>query len=672
GAHRLTPLIAWQARLVCWLSGNYAARRFLAAAAQLLEDYPQDLRCHQVRGFQQVVMSWKQRGGQERVRVLLKEMALHHKTLAPEIVRRIGCSTRLRGRTYPQHCDRLIDGCTRLIREDEGHRWHLVPAALAALAACDGSPALLPRRYLQPAAAREDYSCLLRMVEKLAEQIGLPGYEALLAALRQMPEPLRIVEPGLLREYLSKGNSLANCVWAAERNLLQVLSHSRLRIADAQRLENAFAGRGFPLDGYELGAVVSRIQHKEHLAAIYAWLAWLGGVSPRAITPRLRDLLWSSLWNRLLTSVGQQGWFEQLAPCLVPPRRAAGRAGQQPLLDTIAEYQRMARKKMSLPKSLRKLLGSQISRQRERDRLRTLLAAGEIGPAAQARLRHLENEAGRPPSAAKLLRVAEDAYLLLGMEALAAVANELAAAKCRTQLGGLAELLPPERLWDFALWMEAMNPAERERLRKVIAARDLYGGGYKQRLAENHDWIRQADVRGIELGPWFSAEPCRMEIDGRAMETSLASDLRHIFLMGAYFGTCLSLGDCNQMSVLTNAYDANKQVVFMFAADETGRQHIVARQLIAISSDFKLVGYCCYVSSRGTETGFRQRVTAAMSAYCGRLAAQCGLELADQGSPQEIRDHFWYDDGECVWPAEARTAWADARQASSAATSLSC
>lgn len=47
-----------------------------------------------------------------------------------------------------------------------------------------------------------------------------------------------------------------------------------------------------------------------------------------------------------------------------------------------------------------------------------------------------------------------------------------------------------------------------------------------------------------------------------------------------------------------------------------------------------------------------------MAAYCGRLAAQCGLELANQGVPEEIGDHFWYDDGEHEWPAAAQTAWA--------------
>lgn len=120
----------------------------------------------------------------------------------------------------------------------------------------------------------------------------------------------------------------------------------------------------------------------------------------------------------------------------------------------------------------------------------------------------------------------------------------------------------------------------------------------------------------------------------------------------------MSLGDCNQLSVLANAYDANKQVVFMFADDDRGKRHAVARQLIAVSRDFKLLRYGCYMSFRLNST-VREEIETAIASYCGQLAARCGLELADKGSPQAIGDHFWYDDGECQWPAAARAAWAE-------------
>ena len=373
----------------------------------------------------------------------------------------------------------------------------------------------------------------------------------------------------------------------------------------------------------------------------------------------MRRVLRSAFWDRYLPSV-EQGWFEPLAPCLAAPHPTKDSGDLRPLLDTIAAHQRFAGKREPLPKSLRKLLGIQECRRREREVLRARQAVGALDSAAQARLLRLENDSAASPHAAKIRRAAEESFLLLGIERMDAVIRHLAAAMCRTHLGGLIEFITPDRYWDFALWIGAMNESQRERLREVIVAHDRHGREYKRHLAENHEWIGQALARGVDLDKWFAAEPQVVVMGGRTMEIALVGEVRHVFLIGAYFHTCLSLGDCNEMSVLANAYDANKQVVFMFTEDGAGRRQVVARQLIAVSSDYKLVGYCCYLNSRGVGALNRQEVETAMAAYCGGLAAQCRLELADEGAPQAIGDHFWYDDGAREWPAAARLAWAEA------------
>src|SRR5205823_8004318 len=73
--HALTPLVVWQARVVRWLAGACALRRFLAAVVGLLRSYPQVSRREQVRGFQRAVVVWKQRSEREQVRKLLVEVA---------------------------------------------------------------------------------------------------------------------------------------------------------------------------------------------------------------------------------------------------------------------------------------------------------------------------------------------------------------------------------------------------------------------------------------------------------------------------------------------------------------------------------------------------------------------------------------------------------------------
>jgi hypothetical protein len=201
-----------------------------------------------------------------------------------------------------------------------------------------------------------------------------------------------------------------------------------------------------------------------------------------------------------------------------------------------------------------------------------------------------------------------------------------------------------------------MTDRQRALLAAVVAARARYGPDYKLRLAENQDWITRARLHGLMLEAWLAPQPQPVSIQGRTFQIAVADELHHIFLMGDYFHTCLSMGDANEMSVLSNAYDANKQVVFMFADEGVGRKQIVARQLLAISSDFRLLGYNCYFSSRWAGQMTYAEVLDAMLAYSRRLAVRCGAELSTDGSPAQINDHFWYDDGPCEWPAAAQSA----------------
>ncbi len=553
---------------------------------------------------------------------------------------------------------------------------------MAALSASDASTAPLPQRCFRECAETENFALFDQRIQQLVRQIGRPGYDALLVAIDKLPVPVQHYDYDVLRELLAQGNSLADIAWVFQAGLLRCVPGECLTIAAARRLSDEFADRGCPLSNFELGTVVESIRQPEHLTPVCAWLVWLGAVSPRAITPRMRNVLRSAFFQRFLPSVQQPGWFEHLAPCLAPPDRPTDPDDCAPLLQRIAEYQQLAiapqrasnadLPKSRAPKSLRKLLESQDRRAREREQLRARLAAGSLDAAAQARLRWLENEAGARPQAAKIRRAAEELFLLLGIEALTAVTHQLADAKCRQYLGGLTGLLARDQLWGFARWIDKMAPSQRQQLREVVAARSEYGPQYKRHLTDNKEWLSRAFIHGLDMGAWFSAQMHEQFITGRRVEIVVASDLHNIFLMGTYFHTCLTQGGVNEMSVLANAYDANKQVVFMFAIDGAGRRQVVARQLIAISSDFKLVGYCCYVSGHHADRSARQEYVDAMAAYCGRLAAVCGLELTDEGSPEEFHDHFWYDDGELEWPAAARAAWADSSRKEETFVSLVC
>jgi hypothetical protein len=652
------PVVAWQARVVHWLSGECAMRRFVSAVANLFAAYP-DISCREsIRGFQQALIVWKRRCAHEPVRNLLKEISHRIHRLPPKVVREAQLSVRLHGRSFVEQCDVLVERCTQLLRKNESYRRQLLPAALAALAAADGSAVPLTGQFLRASAQRGEFTRLQQSIRRLARQIGRPGYYALLEALDDLPETAAEIDYGDLCELLGKRTSATDAVWACQEGLADPLKGSCLSATAARRLSESFEHRGCSLDKSDLWRLVNCLRQIEDVKPISAWLKWLGSVPPRAITPRIRRLLMRSLWRYYLPSVRRHGWFQQLAPVLAPLHRGTNADGAEELLQSIATYRRLAGQQEGLPKSLRKRVEFDESRRRERDHLRSRLAAGTLHGRAALRLRHLETEELAPIDASRIRRTAEELFVVLGLDAMNSVARRLAEVKCRQRLGNVATTLSFDQLWDFALWTESMTDLQQKRLSELIEAQTRHGADYKVRLAGNLEWISRATARGLNLEPWFAADDHVETIGNKMTEIGVATDLHHIFLMGAYFHTCLAPGDCNEMSVLVNAYDANKQVLFMLTRDNEGRKRVVARQLIAVSSDFRLVRYECYTKPPFADKTTLPVVLDAMAAFSGRLAARCGFELADQGSPEVIADRCWYDDGECKWPSAAHAAWA--------------
>ena len=177
--HPLTPVIAWQARVVYWLSGERATRRFLSATTQFLSVGHTGTHnvsdSDQLRSFQQAVVVWKERSANEPAHNLRREMALHIERLPRDLVSKGRLSARPRGRTFQEHCALLQWRSSQLLARMHREHWHLVPAALAALAAADGSALELPHRYFRSLLRGQEFGRLLAKIQELAEQIGRRG-----------------------------------------------------------------------------------------------------------------------------------------------------------------------------------------------------------------------------------------------------------------------------------------------------------------------------------------------------------------------------------------------------------------------------------------------------------------------------------------------------------------
>ncbi len=142
--------------------------------------------------------------------------------------------------------------------------------------------------------------------------------------------------------------------------------------------------------------------------------------------------------------------------------------------------------------------------------------------------------------------------------------------------------------------------------------------------------------QGIDPQPWVDGiEPVVEEVDGVAWALALEDDPLEIFRMGGYFGTCLSPGDCNFFSTVSNAADINKRV--LYARDASGS--VCARSLLALTSEGGMLVFHAY--SRSRERDF----AASAQRFAQRLAERMGASCVSRGHVETLESSEWWDDG---------------------------
>jgi hypothetical protein len=289
--------------------------------------------------------------------------------------------------------------------------------------------------------------------------------------------------------------------------------------------------------------------------------------------------------------------------------------------------------------------------------LRQRVAVGEASIAMFKRWQSLELrlQTGVGAHSSKLPRAADEALIAVALQSLPVLVRRAAEAKWQDITGMPALDQPLERLLGLVDWATSFGDEQRALLRTLLESWRQHGPQYKRHLSGNAGWLSEAADRGWNLDAWLAPPAESIRIGDTDAQIGASLDPREIFHMGDFFRTCLSLGGGQQASVLANAHDANKHVVLL--TERAPLQRILGRQLIAINSDGALVGYHCYVGFDNKLKDLRARALEQMAAYCGRLAARCGVPLADAGKPQILSPLDWWDDGVHAWHAAARQAW---------------
>ncbi len=188
--------------------------------------------------------------------------------------------------------------------------------------------------------------------------------------------------------------------------------------------------------------------------------------------------------------------------------------------------------------------------------------------------------------------------------------------------------------------LQMLGSVERGRraLRRLLALPDTERAGHVLGHPANAVWVRRHPR--VDVASWMTGIVRSVDVPehGR-VRLAAEHDPLEALRLGTEVGTCLSIGGINVDSAVAAALDVNKRVVFARRGD--GR--VVARQLVAISEDDRVVFRTVYPENSGAA------LQDAFYEYDLALCANLGLEPVGGGDWRvaSIVTRDDYDDG--IW-----------------------
>ncbi|QDU56761.1 hypothetical protein [Aeoliella mucimassa] len=644
----------WIARIVFWLAGKCACRRFTQTLAVItLDDHDTEL-CEQLRRTLGELHIWQNRCLTENRRELQNELQIWTTQLGHDLILRARLAFPFKKHTLFSVLQQNIVRCRQALREVGVRSKHRVVAAVATIVANDNAIAPLPQRLLSHWIQKDNEGNIAYLVNELIAESKTPGYARMLRAMETLPS--RAFEQiTFVCQQLAARRSLDDIAWALNVSLDHYIYEPRFDIGRLRRLIVTLESAGVTQARSQLYVFVDNRKTSERYDSLFQFANWVASLPKAVRTPRICKLIWTVLHDFVFPGLEVfhrervlYTWSDQAAV----PRGLAAEALQA----WSDKLQALPRSTDGKPAALLKQVRCDQAgdkRQRELHYLRQLHDDGLATEAQLARLHHLQHSPQTNDTyERKALRRVQVSVVHASLELLREQLRTVAQASLGPQLSSRLKDERLRRVMEYLHWHNGMCDEEQQLLAELLAAHEVHGRDYKRKLTHNQPWLKKARRRGINIDHWLAGDHRCVVIAGEKYQLEISHDPMEIFLMGTYFGSCLSLGRENQHSVLANAADANKQVIYV--RDSQG--HVFARQLIAINDKYELLGYHCYVNEEKSTAERREQTIAAIASFSGSLAARCGLELGEEGEPHSLGPHFWYDDGAYYWHAAAKTA----------------
>jgi hypothetical protein len=405
-------------------------------------------------------------------------------------------------------------------------------------------------------------------------------------------------------------------------------------------------------------ATRSAIEHSAHAENTYfadQFANWLVKIPRRYWNEEKANTAWNIFISSLSLSIFESAFRAHLHSWVHPsekgktiqlPKQLSASVRHQ--IKQMLFYKNLSGKGDNLPPALFRLLWPEAQYEKELLGLEKLESEGKLHSEKQKRLQVLrlrDNHGIQPElNETKIVRKTEELTAIFALEALAGIVKEISS-ECFTKNFGC--IRPPwisfQEIAVILSWRKKLDQASRARFEEILSAWSSREAMYKEELAANSAWIKNATEHGIDINMWLNPPAQECILGKKKIIIRYAEDPFRTLFMGTYFDTCLSIHNVNDFVAntesLVNAYDANKQVVFAF--DEKGG--VLGRKLIAISNRWHLIGYRVYVSDNTEKTLLTDRI----NQFCIDLAERIHLQTKASGKPDNLSELDWYDDGVC-------------------------
>lgn len=186
-----------------------------------------------------------------------------------------------------------------------------------------------------------------------------------------------------------------------------------------------------------------------------------------------------------------------------------------------------------------------------------------------------------------------------------------------------------------------LDQDNRRGMKRFVQALKAGNCNYRENHPANRGWIAQHGNLDLSLWLYDENHYFRVSVEGQddlyiELETNPQEELK----MGTYVGSCLSSGAFNSHSAVSNTLDVNKRVAYL----RNAQGNLLARQLLAVSKEERLVAFCVYVVGNPSTTDLYKEAFRSFDHYVADLLG-IPVNVGDSYTVEQLVVPCWYDDG---------------------------